>query len=155
MTPIRATPHLSAHAMVAQQTHIQVKCLHECHMSCMKCHHAHIPSHSPTPSHIHMPSVKTVTGIINDPCIEPSPAHQYPMQVPMGNQYRVNPDAYHIARSLRDKHDRVFSLGNRTFRITPRVSYTHVAGFSPEGINNPLLTPPTHIKYISLFMFKL
>ena len=58
MTPTRATHHLSAHAMVAQQTHIQVKCLHECHMSCMKCHHAHIPSHSPTASHMHMPSVK-------------------------------------------------------------------------------------------------
>ena len=47
---------------------------HECHMSCMKCHHAHIPSHSPTPSHMYMPNVKTVTGITNDPCIEPSPA---------------------------------------------------------------------------------
>ena len=67
MAPTRATPNLSAHAMVAQQTHIQVKCLHECHMSCMKCHHAHIPSHSPTASHMHMPSVKTVTGITNDP----------------------------------------------------------------------------------------
>ena len=74
MTPTRATPYLSAHVMVAQQIHIQVKCLHECHMSCMKCHHAHILSHSPIPSHIHMPSVKTVTCITNDPCIEPSPA---------------------------------------------------------------------------------
>ena len=74
MTPTRATPHLSAHAMVAQQTHIQVKCLHECHMSCMKCHHVHIPSHSPIASHMHMPSVKTVTGITNDPCIESSSA---------------------------------------------------------------------------------
>ena len=49
MTLTRVTPHLSAHAKVTQQTHIQVKCLHECHMSCMKCHHAQIPSHSLTP----------------------------------------------------------------------------------------------------------
>ena len=27
----------------AQKTHIQVKCLHECHMSCMNCHYPHIP----------------------------------------------------------------------------------------------------------------
>ena len=125
MTPTRATPHLSAHAMVTQKTHIQVKCLHECHMSCMKCHHAHIPSHSPTPSQMHMPSVKTVTGITNDPCIEPS-STPFPMQVPMVNQSRVNLDSYHITQSLCDKHDRVSSLGNKTFRITPRVSYTHV-----------------------------
>ena len=52
--------------MVAQQTNIQVKCLHECHMSCMKCFYAHISSHSPTPSHMPMPSVTTVTGSTND-----------------------------------------------------------------------------------------
>ena len=44
-----------------------------------------------------------------------------------------------------DKHDRVSSLGNKTFGITPWVSYNHVLGFSPEGINDPLLAPPnTH-----------
>ena len=33
---------------------------------------------------------------------------------------------YHSTLSLRDNHDRVFSiLCNRTFRLTPRVSYTH------------------------------
>ena len=35
-------------------------------MSCMRCHHAHILSHSPTPSHMHMPSVTTITGSTND-----------------------------------------------------------------------------------------
>ena len=44
------------------------------------------------------------------------------------------------------------SLGNFTFRITPQVSYTHVPGFLPKGINDPLLAPPIHIKYIALFM---
>ena len=165
MTPTRATPHLSAHAMVAQQTHIQVKCLYECHMSCMKYHHAHIPSHSSTPSYMHMPTVKTVTVITNDPCIEPSPAHQYPMQVPKGNQSRVNPDSYHTTRSLCDKHDRVSSLDNRTFRLKLRVSYTHtkLLGSHPQsltpmfhafhlrGLMVPFLLRPTHIIYISFY----
>ena len=135
-------------------------------MSCIKCHHAHIPSHSPTPSHMHMLSVKTVTGITNDPCIEPSPAHQYPMQVSMGNQSRVNPDSYHTTRSLCDKHDCVSSLGNRTFRLTPRVSYTHIElfgshrrsltpmfqAFHLRGLTVPFLLCPTHINYISFYV---
>ena len=154
MTPTRVTPHLSVHAMIAQQTHIQVTYLHECHMSCMECHHAHIPSHSSTPSHMKKPSVKTVTGITNDPCIEPSLAHQYPMQVSMGNQSQVNPNSYHTTRSLCDKHDLVSPLGNRTFRLTPRVSYTHVPGFSPKGVNGPLLAPP-NTNYLYLFFYVL
>ena len=33
----------------------------------------------------------------------------------------------------------------RTFRILPRVSFTQIPGFSPEGINSPLLASPnTH-----------
>ena len=166
MTPTRATPHLSANAMIAQQTHIQVKCLHEYHMSCMKCHHAQISSHSPTPSYMRMPSVKTVTGNTNDPCIEPSLAHQYPMQVPMGNQSRVNLDFNHTTRSLCDKHDRVSSLGNRTFRLMPRVSYTHTELFGSHhgsltpmfqvfhlrGLTVPFLLNPTHIIYISFYV---
>ena len=135
-------------------------------MSCMECLHAHIPSHSLTPSHMHMPSVKTVTGITNDPCIEPSSAHQYPMQVPMGIQSRVNPYSYHTTQSLCDKHDRVFSLGNRTFRLTPRVSYTHTKlfgshrgsltpmfqAFHLRGVNSPLLAPP-NTSYLYFFLF--
>ena len=76
----------------------------------------------------------------------------YPMQVPMGNKSQVNPDSYHTTRSLCDKHGRVSSLGNRTFRITPRDSYTHVPGFSPEGVNGPLLLCPTHIIYIYFYV---
>ena len=49
-----------------KQTNIKVKCLHECHMSCMKCFHAHIPSHSLTPSHMPMISVTIITGSTND-----------------------------------------------------------------------------------------
>ena len=84
--------------------------------------------------------------------IEPLSAHQYPMQVLMGNQSQVNLDSYHTTRSLCDKHDRVSSLGNKTFRITPRVSYTHVTSFSPEGVNGPLLAPPnTHYLYFFFY----
>ena len=89
----------------------------------------------------------------------------YPMQMPMGNQFRVNPGSHHTTRSLSDNHDRVSSLGNGTFQLTPRVSYTHtklfgshrgsltpnVPGFSPEGINDPFLLRLTHINYISLY----
>ena len=166
MNPTRATSHLSAQELVAQQTHIQVKCLHECHTSYMKCHHAQILSHSPTPSNMHMPSVKTVTSITNDPCIEPSPTHQYPMQVPMGNQFRVNPNSYHTTQSLCDKHDRVSFLGSRTFRLMLRVSYTHTElfgshrgsltpmfqAFHLRGLTIPFLLRPTHIIYISFYV---
>ena len=43
------------------------------------------------------------------------------------------------------------SLGNITFRLTPRVSYTHVSGFSLKGLTAPFLLYPTHINYISLY----
>ena len=41
-------------------------------MSCIECLHAHISSHSLTPSHMPMPSVTTITGSTNDIHI-PSP----------------------------------------------------------------------------------
>ena len=135
-------------------------------MSCMKCHYAQISSHSPTPSHMHMSSVKTVTGITNDPCIEPSLSHQYSLQVPMGNQSRVNPNSYHTTQSICDKYDRVSSLGNRTFQLTLRVSYTHTElfgsyrrSFTPmfqafhmRGLTSPFFLRPTHIIYIYFYV---
>ena len=46
------------------------------------------------------------------------------------------------------------SLSNRTFRITPRVSYTNVLGFSPEGVNGPLLAPSnTHYLYFFILFY--
>ena len=92
----------------------------------MKCFHAHTPSHSPTPLHMAMPSVAIVTSNANDTQI-PSLCRLTNTQcnLPMGNPSRVNPDSYHSTLGLSDEHDRVFSLGNRTFRITPQVSNTH------------------------------
>ena len=85
----------------------------------------------------------------------------------MDNQSRVNPDSYHTTRSLCDKHDRVSSLGNRTFLITPRVSYTHVTelfgshrgsltvmfqAFHVRRLTVPFLLCPTHIIYIYFYV---
>ena len=165
----------------------------------MKCFYAHTSSHSLTPSHMPMPSVAIVTGNTNDTHI-PSLYQLTNIQcnLPMGNQSRINSDSYHSTLGLSDKHDRVFSLGNKNFglhlgsltpkqnfpdntmgllhpyrifrtisqvsythteffsndtagllhpyrfffRMKPRVSYTQVPGFSPEGINDPLLASP-------------
>ena len=88
------------------------------------------------------------------------------MQVPNGNQSRVNPDSYHTTRSLCDKHDRVSSLGNISFQLTSRVSYTYTKIFgSPygslipmfqafhlKGLTVPFLLRPTHIIYISFYV---
>ena len=79
---------------------------------------------------------------------------QYSMQVLMGNQSRVNPDSYHTTRSLCDKHDRVSSLGNRSFRITSWVSYTLNPGFSLEGINDPFLDLPNTCYLYFFLCFK-
>ena len=98
-----------------------------------------------------------------------SSSHQlhYLMQVPMGNKSQVNHDSYHTTRSICDKHDHVSSLGNRTFRIAPRVSYTHVTelfgshcgsltpmflAFHLRGLTVPFLLCPTHIIYIYFYV---
>ena len=44
------------------------------------------------------------------------------------------------------------SLGNRTFWITPAVSYTHAQGFSPEGLTVPFFLRLTHLIYISFYV---
>ena len=80
-----------------------------------------------TPSHLPMPSVTFVTGSTNDTHI-PSPYRLTNTQCNFQwvSKSRVTPDFYHLTLSLRDNHDRVFSLlGNITFRLTSRVSYTH------------------------------
>ena len=139
-----ATPHLNAHAMVAQSnTHPSAtytclpKCLHVMNETRL------IMTHVPSPCRLH-----------------------YPMQVPMSNKSQVNLDSYHTTRSLCDKHDRVSSLGNRTFRLTPWVSYTHTKlfgshrrsltpmfqAFHLKGLTVPFLLRPTHINYIYFYV---
>ena len=120
------------------------KCLHECRMSCMECLHAHILSHSSTPSHMPMLSGTTVIGSTNDTNI-PSPYRLTSIQC--NCQWTTNPESIPTHITQLEVYVLIVCpiLGNRTFRITPRVSYTHILGFSPKGINGPFLAPPdTH-----------
>ena len=82
-----------------------------------------------------------------------------------GQLIPVNPDFYHTTRSLCDNHDRLSSLGNKTFWFTPQVSYTHTKlfgshrgsltymfqAFHMRVLMVPFLLLPTHINYISLY----
>ena len=132
----------------------------------MKCFHAYTPSHSPTPSHMPMPVMTVVTSNTNDTHI-PSLYWLANTQCnfPMGNQSRVNPDSYHSTLGLSNKYDRVFSLGQHKFRLTPRVSYTQTKlferyygsltpkfqAFYLRGLTAPFLLRPTHINYFSFY----
>ena len=59
---------------------------------------------------------------------------------------RVTPDSYHSTLSLRDNHDRVFSIsGNRIFRPTLRVSYIHT---EISDISMGLLHPHRNFGYL-------
>ena len=113
-------------------------------ISCMKCFHAHTPSHSSTPSHMPMLSVAIVIGNANDTRV-PSLCRLANTQCnfPIGNQSLINPDSYHSTLGLSDKHDNVFSFRqqkisayiagllhpHRTFRVVSRVSHTHTELF--------------------------
>ena len=146
-------------------------------MSCMECLHAHIPSHSPIPSHMPMPSVTTVTGSTNDTHIL-SPYRLTSTQCKC--QWATNPES--IATPITQLEVYVITvcliLSNRSFRITPWVSYTHVPvinmtvcllwetelfgshrrsltpmfqAFHLREITTHFLLLPTHINYISLY----
>ena len=119
-------------------------------MSCMECLHAHIPSHSSTPSHMPMPSVTIVTSSTNDTHI-PSPYRLTSTQCKC--QWATNLES--IPTPITQLEVYVITvcliLGNITFRITPRVSYTHVLTFHRRGLMTPFLLRPTHINYISLY----
>ena len=101
------------------------KCLHECRISCMECLHAHILSHSRAPSHMPMPSMTTVTSSTNDTHIL-SPYQLTSTQCKC--QWVTNPES--ILTPITQLKVYVitmrFIFGNITFRIIPRVSYTHV-----------------------------
>ena len=57
------------------------------------------------------------------------------------------------ATELLDHTAGLLHLCYRTFRITPWVSYTHVPGFTPKGVNGPLLAlPNTHYLYLFFYV---
>ena len=102
---------------------------------------------SPTPLHLPMLSVTFGTGSTNDTHI-PSPCRLTNTQCNFQwvTKTRVTPDSYHSTLALRDNHDRVFSLlGNRTFRLTPLVSYTHIEFLD---ISTGLLHPHRNSGYL-------
>ena len=93
------------------------------------------------------------------PQVPGQPPTHHPMQVPMGNQYRVSPDSHLTTRSLCDIYLFVSCLFGKQnfFGVSPRVSYTlrHFSGFhrwircltrfsdfSPKGGIYPLLATP-------------
>ena len=147
-------------------------------MSCMECLHAHIPSHSPTPSHMSMPSMTIVIGSTNDTHI-PSPYRFTSTQCKC--QWTTNPES--ITTPITQLEVYVITvcliLGNETFQITPRVSYTHVPvinmtvcllwatelfgshcgsltlmfqAFHLRGLTVSFLLHPTHIIYIYFYV---
>ena len=89
------------------------------------------------------------------PQVSGQPPTHHPMQVPMGNQYRVTPDSHFTTRSLCDIYlivsclfgQQNFSGSHRTlrhflgFHLWIRC-LTRFSGFSPEGGIYPLLATP-------------
>ena len=83
-------------------------------MKCFPC--PHISSHSPTPSHMLMPSVVIVTGNANDTHLSSlCRITNTQCNLTMGNKSRVNPDSYHSTLGLSDNYDRVFYFGQQNF----------------------------------------
>ena len=101
----------------------------------MRCLYAHIPSHSPTLSHIPTPSVVTVTDDIHILSLCWLTNTQCKCQ--WKTKSLVSLDSYHQTLSLGDNHDRVFFFGQqnflnffagilhryRNFRISPAVFF--------------------------------
>ena len=136
-------------------------------MSCMECLYAHIPSHSPTPSHMSMPSVTAVTGSINDTHIS-SPYRLTSTQCKC--QWATNPES--ISTPITQLEVYVITMtvcllwaselfGLRRGSLTPIQNFSnHIANllhpcsnFHMRGLTTPFLLCPTNINCISLFMF--
>ena len=93
------------------------------------------------------------------PQVPSQPPTHHPMQVLMGNQYRISPDSHLTTRSLYDFlfNDFMSFWATELFGVSPQVSYTlqhfsgfhrrihcltRFSGFSPEGGIYPLLATP-------------
>ena len=92
------------------------------------------------------------------------PPTHHPIQVPMGNQYRISPDSHFTTRILCDIYLFVSCLFGATelFGVSPWVSYTllhfsgfhrcircltRISGFSPKGGIYPLLATPDTFQF--------
>ena len=140
--------------------------VHECSMSCMECLPAHILSHSPTPSHMPMPSMTTITSSTNDTHI-PSPYRLTSTQCKC--QWATNPES--IPTPITQPEVYVINMTVCLLWATEifcsrRVSYTHAElfeshcgsltpmfqAFHLRGLTVPFLLRPTHINYISFYV---
>ena len=136
-------------------------------MSCMECLHAHILSHSPTPSHMPMSSVTTISGSTNDTHI-PSPyqltstkckcqwaTNSESIPTPI-TQLEVNVIAMIVCllweTKLFGSHCRSLTptelFGSHCGSLTPMFQAFHL-----RGLTVPFLLRPTHIIYISFYVF--
>ena len=140
-------------------------------MSCMECLHAHILSHSPTPSHMPMSSVTTVTGSTNGTRI-PNPYRLTSTHCKC--QWATNPESILTPITQLEVYVLIVCLilGNinfgsrrgsltpiQNFWLTSRVFYTHTKffdhttgllhpkfqDFHMRRLTTPFLLRPTHI----------
>ena len=136
-------------------------------MSCMKCHHAHISSHSPTLSHMLMSSVTTVIGSINDTHI-PSPywltsTHckcqwaTHPESIPTSiTQHEVyvlivclNFGQHNFSAYTMGLLHPYRTFGSRRGSLTPMFHAFHL-----RRLTTPFLLRPTHINYYFTLCFE-
>ena len=121
-------------------------------MSCMECLHAHISSHSSTPSHTPMLSVTAVTSSTNDTHI-PSPYRYTSTQCKC--PWTTNPKS--IPTPITQLEVYVITMtvcllwATKLFRshrwsLTPMFQAFHL-----RGLTTPFLLHPTHVNYIPLY----
>ena len=119
----------------------------------MECLHGHISSHSPTPSHVPMTSVITVTGSTNDTHI-PSPYRLTTTQCKC--QWITNSES--IPTHITQLKVYVITMtvcllwaaklfGLRRGSLTPMFQAFHF-----RGLTIPFLLRPTHTIYISFYV---
>ena len=140
-------------------------------MSCMRCHHAHIPSHSPTPSHMPMLSVTTQSLVVpmTHICriltgsLEPTTSANGQLISSQPRLLITQLEVYVLIVCLIVGHitfrltPQVSYTHRRTFRIIPQVSYTHLITFRiiprvsythiPRRLTAPFFLLPTHITF--------
>ena len=121
-------------------------------MSCTKCLDSHILSHSPTPSHMLMPSVTTVIGNTNDAYI-PSPYQltstqckcQWATNLELIPTHITQLEVYVITMTVCLLWAIVL-FGSHYGSFTPMFQAFHM-----RGLMAPFLLRPTHINYISVY----
>ena len=119
----------------------------------MECLPTHIPSHAPTPSHMSMPSVTTVTGGTNNTHI---PSSHRLTSTQCKCQWATNPES--IPTPITQLEFDVITMtvcllwatelfGSHHGSLTPMFQAFHL-----KGLTVPFLVCPTHIIYIYFYV---